>query len=330
MNSTAPSEYIVQLRLITQRVLFYSGIFVAFPGLILNTVNFIVYFKGNFTKSMRFFYSLQSIVDILNIVIWLLVTFLPSLGIDISLQSDFLCKFLFTWRRVMAQSSSWLQVMISVDRLFSTFFSAKYRQVLGAKYLIGSVALIELVIVSTSMINLSFFLNIAVSTVNNQTVIQRTCAPRPGFGFIVNVSGFSIRVVLSFLCMLVANLVLVNKLFIHKSMMNKLSNKEYNFAFALVSNNFAYLLFNLPFSVQQLIEYLPVFNTAEDRAFWNFVSVIGTICIIFYWSYTFLIYLKCNNTFKKELFRMKRRIFNDSVSSSLIATTVRPSNNNTL
>jgi hypothetical protein len=312
MSSNAPNEYILQLRFISQRLIFYSGIFVAFPGLILNTVNFFVYFKGNFTKNMRFYYSLQSICDLLSVVNWLLVTYLPTLGIDLAILSDFFCKFLFTWRRVMAQSSSWLQVMISIDRLFSTFFSAKYRQVLGAKYLIGSVTLIELVIVSTSMINLSFFLNIAVSTVNNQTVIQRTCAPMPGFGFIINVSGFSMRVVLSFLCMLVANLVLIYKLFIHKSHMNKLSKKEYNFAFSLIANNFAYLIFNLPFSVQQLIEYLPIINTAEDRAFWNFISVIGTICIIFYWSYTFLIYLKCNNSFRKELFRIKQIIMNDS------------------
>jgi hypothetical protein len=312
MNSTAFSDYIQHLRFIAERMIFFSGIFVAIPGLILNTVNFIVYFKGNFTKNMRFFYSLQSICDLLNIVNWLLVTYLPTLGIDLSLQSDFLCKFLFTVRRVMAQSSSWMQMMISIDRLFSTFFSAKYRQVLGLKYLIGSVTLIELVIVSTSMINLSFFLNVAVSTVNNQTVIQRVCAPRPGFGFIVNVSGFSMRVVVPFLCMLVANLVLIYKLFIHKSNMNKLSKKEYNFAFSLIANNFAYLIFNLPFSLQQLLEYLPIINTAEDRAFWNFISVIGTILIIFYWSYTFLIYLKCNNSFRKELFRIKQIVMNES------------------
>jgi hypothetical protein len=286
------------------------------PGLILNVINFIVFFRGNFSKNMKFYYSIQSIYDPLNIINWLFTTFPTSLGTDFATHSDFLCKFLFTSRRILAQNSAWLQAMTSIDRVFFTFFNAKYKQMIGPKYLWGSVALIAIFVGSTSMVNLNFYLNVNETIINNRTIIQRRCTVNREIGFIINVSGFLMRAILPFLIMLISNLILIYKLFLHKSNMNKLSKKEYNFAFSIVSNNFAYLLLNLPLTGQQLFEYLPVVNTPEDRAFMNFLLFIGTICCNIYWAYTFLIYLKFNKTYRKELFKMKKGIFNETISTS--------------
>jgi hypothetical protein len=318
MNSTNPSEYATQLNFVTQRLIFYGTLFIIIPGFVLNSINFIIFSRKAFLENMRFYYRVQSVFDPLNLIVWFFIYFPLVFNTDLTNHSLFACRLIYVIRRIAAQNSAWVQVIISFDRVFSTFFSAKYKQVVGAKYLWGSLVAIVVIIVSTSLINLSFFMRTNEIVVNNQTIVQQQCIVERSIGLVINVSGFLMRAILPFIFMLIANLTLIYKLFWQKSQLNKLSKKEYNFAFTIVFNNFAYLVLNLPLTAQQIYEYLPNTATAEHRALMYMILIIGSCCCCSYWAYSFFIYLKFNKTFKKELFKMKRELFNEP---KLISTT---------
>jgi hypothetical protein len=190
--------------------------------------------------------------------------------------------------------------------VFSTFYNAAYKSTFGVKYMCTLVTVTLGALFATSTLNLVFVMN---ETVVRATLVRECVAPRH-LGLLVNVSAFLIRAIVPFLIMFTLNIVLIYKLFVRKSQLNKLNKKEYNFAFTIVAFNYIFLLLNLPMTAQQLYEYWPASSGDEHRALMRFMQVIGGTFMYSFSAYTFFFHLKFNVIYKKEMKTILKQILN--------------------
>ena len=111
-------EYLIYLKNLTNDINFYfSAICVPF-GIFFNLITILVFQTSSFNSTnIRTFYTALGINDILALLnLIYILQLLPSLGINLLLYSQFLCKFLNMWRRLVIQTASWIQVIITYDR----------------------------------------------------------------------------------------------------------------------------------------------------------------------------------------------------------------------
>jgi hypothetical protein len=306
-----------QFRQIEQTIALYATFVMAFPGLLLNAVNIFMFNRKAFTKNMRFFYTCESLFDMLNLV-YCILTYLPiALNQSLITQSHFACKFISFTRRFASHAPSWILVIITFDRVIGTFYSVKYKSMFGIKYMCLSVSTTLALLFATSTLNLVFTLNESSSTTgaNNRTTTLRECVAPRHLGLLVNVSAFLIRAIVPFLIMFTFNLVLIYKLFWHKSQISRLNKKEYHFAFTIIAFNYIFLFLNLPMTIQQLYEYWPTSSGDEHRALMRFLQVVGGTFMYSFSACTFFFHLRFNVIYKREMRSIFKQIFNNRTNS---------------
>jgi hypothetical protein len=208
MNSTPSSNlHILSIRQVVSNLQFYGTISIAFPGLILNFLNLLMFRRKAFTKSLKFFYTSQSLSDIFAIIVSICVFFPMAFNTDWTVRSHFLCKFTWFFRRFSVQLSSWFQVIISIDRIFNILYDAKYKTILGKKYLWLNVIAILIFLAIGNIGNLFYYRQDNTSIVNNQTLISFSCSLTREAGFYVNLVGASLRAIIPFILMFSFNII---------------------------------------------------------------------------------------------------------------------------
>jgi hypothetical protein len=300
--------YVLQLRRLEERAIFYGTIFMVFPGLLMNILNIVVFNRRAFAANMRFYYTFLSALDAFNLLVCV-VSFVPfSYERGLNFQSDASCKLLSFLRRLGTHSSSWTLVIISFDRVFYIMFNATYRSILGAKYFLSSVTLMLSIVTATSCISFVFMLTETRLNVNNQTLLLLDCVAPRSMGLWVNVSAFLMRAIVPFVLMFTLNLVLIRKLFWIKSQVRKVnsSKKELHFAFTIIAINYVFLLLNLPLIAQQIYEYWPNTDSDDHRARMRLLQVLSGILLYAFHAYTLFFHLKFNIIFRKELLKIIR------------------------
>jgi hypothetical protein len=309
------SEYTTLLENIEQRIIFFAVIFINFPGILMNAFNLILFniYSSSFQRNLRFYSTCQSLIDASSLTLCLLVLFPKQYGVDLTSTSDFACKFLFIATRFTVQSSSWMQVLLAFDRVFCTLFNSKYKLIFGSKYLWGSAIFVLSLIIMSSLTNMAFYIQDFSFNINNQTILRRFCMFDNRFGLFVNFMGFKMRMIIPFCLMIFFNLILIHKVFLPKNQIIKLSKRESNLAFSIVSINFTFLLLNLPLAVQQLCEYLPNTSSPERKAFMSLWQRIGSFIMYSFQAYSFIFYLKFNSIFRKEAFRFAKIFLSQTV-----------------
>jgi hypothetical protein len=274
------------------------------PGLALNVVNVIIFNRKAFTTNVRFFYTFQSIGDALALTIAMFVFFPIYIDKDLTIVSEFLCRFIYILRRIGTSLTPILQIMISFDRVFFTLFNSKYKSIVGVGYLLGSLSCVLILVALNASLNASFFLNERIVLVNNQTIIIRECIAPRNLGMILSLSALFTRAIIPFALMLLFNAILIYKLFIQKSQINKWSNKDHSFAVTIIAMNFLFFILNMPLSIQQLYQYWTVIGTDDHRARVRLIEWISAGCVFIFPAYTFLFHLRFNSIFRRELFKV--------------------------
>jgi hypothetical protein len=308
MNSTS-NDYLASLmlyyRTITATVPFYGTIFMTFSGIVLNAFNIVIFNRKSFTNSIRFFYTALSCADLFSLINCAVIYFPWAFYDDLGTYSDFLCRLLWLTRRASIHISSWIQVLITMDRAFSILLNAKYKSIYGRKYLWLSLIGIIVFITAANSGNW-FFLRSEIRTQSkNQTIITYRCAsPSRQFGFFVNLIGFLLRAVIPFLFMFSLNIVLIYAIYVQKNKVNKLNKKELNFAITIISNNYLLLIFNMPLILFQIYEYLPNNPSDELTARLTMLRIIALYINYTYCALTFFFYLRFNYLFRKEVLKL--------------------------
>jgi hypothetical protein len=306
-------------RITVSNIVFYGTLFMAIPGVFFNIMNMIIYRRGAFTPSMKFFYTFQSIFDLSSMFLWLIIFFPLRFGVDVNLYSEFGCGLSWYLRRVCGQMSSWAQVLISIDRIFSILFSVRYKAIVGRLYF-WTASLGILVVICAACFGNWYYGIVQINAVSNgQVAVQLGCFAKM-YGMLISVQSIVFRTVIPFPVMFGSNLILIYSVYSKKAKIKKLSKKELNFAFTIIAMNYAFLLMNTPVAVNQVLEYIP--NSAADHlARLNIYRNVSILIIYAYQAYTFLFYLKFNRIFRNEVLKLFFKKFTAQTTTMVSSAT---------
>jgi hypothetical protein len=277
------------------------------PGLILNILNILIFSRKAFPTNVRSLHISLAIIDFGNLAMFNF-SFLPR-PFNIASTTDFTCKITFVFIMLFFQSVNWQHVVISFDRLFSIFYSAKYKSIIGTKYLCCLLCCTIGIASSTIPLNVHGFRFETNVTENNQTTLQRMCQMPTQLIPLINLSSMVLRLVIPNLLIFTSTITLVYKLFWKKKKMKKLSKNDYNFAFALLAMNLFFLLFNLPYQIARIYEA----TQTQIGTFHRFLLSLLTRSTVFLnymnSAYTFFVYLRFNFLFRKEVSEIVKNNF---------------------
>ena len=128
MNITEDNAYIAWASKTGATVVYYLNYVVFGPGIFLNIIEIILFRMKKLNRTtMGFYFTINSVVNIL-IIGYLMIYGIPmSQNVVIQLHSDWSCRVYLFFLRTFYQSSSWLNVIISADRLIFVLFSHKFK-----------------------------------------------------------------------------------------------------------------------------------------------------------------------------------------------------------
>nr|QVK45679.1 G protein-coupled receptor [Proales similis] len=175
--SSARQRELNWLKNSTNKMNFYFGSTVGPLGILLNAFSAFVFFtnpKLNNKSNMGLLYGLIASADALTLftVVIVFENLLPSLGVELTLHSDALCKLGTFVSRLVVHTSSWLQAFVAFERFMfishpsrSGFLRHQHKVMRVLLAMLGVLSLLD-------SINLSYFvLRVEELDEDNRTVI---------------------------------------------------------------------------------------------------------------------------------------------------------------
>ena len=231
---------------------YYSILSLTFLGFITNTLNIVISSRTEIQKTTMGYYNIvMSTFNILAILAKILQTF-PSFGIqDLTLMSDAGCRLLPYLARVTIQMSTWINILISFDRLLFmsyTNIGAYNNRPLNqkdTKKLTKITFILIIIICIMNVPNLFFHLEneTYLKNTTNQTTFIPACTASPLITSIRDIFSSAFRVVIPAGILVVISIILVYKLLRLKINVTTMSLKrEYKFTFTIIVLNIVFIL----------------------------------------------------------------------------------------
>ena len=112
---------------LTYKINFYSILLLSPMGIILNAFSVYIFSRPRLNKTnMGFLYLWQSVIDCILLIGFVFIyPTIPIIDFNLDIASDFLCKSVSLFRRFILHSSSWITVLITLDRLLYVYFPSK-------------------------------------------------------------------------------------------------------------------------------------------------------------------------------------------------------------
>jgi hypothetical protein len=310
------NEYVEQISRMVATITLYGTVFIAFPGLVMNAFNIYIFNRNRaFTRSVRFFYTFQSLGDMSNLLFCVVVFFPLTFAADVGALSDPICKISMILRRYASALAAWSQTILSFDRVLSIVFSVKYKSIEGIKYRWSCAAFTVIGLLMVNLIN-SYYERIETKTTTststtlggNVTITHKCTTPR-SVGFLANMMTTLTRTIMPFALMITFNMMLIYSLRTRKRKMsqqwrnnqNNNNRKEFNFAVPIIALNSLFLLINTPLMLYQLSEFLLNVDSDEHKARMNLYRIVGHYFNFAYSAMAFLFNTALNKLFRREL-----------------------------
>ena len=213
-------------------------------GLVTNIMNINVSSSKEIQKTTMGVYNIMmSILNILVIVVLGFLNFFPqSIGKkELILTSDLWCILLPYLTRVFNQMTSWLAVLISIDRVILVSYNKNSSQIKNTKQI--SIATLIILIILCLINTPGFFFiletQISIDPSTNRSINSTACNPlAPTIGLVRDLIGVLSRVILPMIITIITNIYLISKLLQLKINVRTLSLKrEYKFTFTIVVLN---------------------------------------------------------------------------------------------
>lgn len=287
---------------------FYGTLVILVPGWFLNFATSAVFMRKRFWTSkcsMGYYYSIYPLASNAAGIptsirsIWVYITsfksvtmgfisFFPSaFGHNLLLASNASCRIIWYLKAFFVVGSVWLQVQISVDRAIHVLYPRRFCWLYNRWNLFKITCLIYLVSALFSITQLFRYVNPA----------RQTCDLPLRVEFFFDLANLIYRLA-SFTILFVTSFLIVQKLFESKrnaSASNKLSSKEYAFAFSLMTMNFILYICLTPFVVVQVIQIDALTRIDRVPSFYaeyvNMLFLLTDFGNIFYECLPFLINL---------------------------------------
>lgn len=307
--TTTPNDQIV---LIQKQINLYYPIILSLFSTFGNLISFSIFCTNIFRNNGScFFLKQKAIIDTLNVYIgtWR-YTYLAIRGTDLKNTSYFMCYFLSIGVYTFDPFASWLNVFISLDRLFlvlrPSIYKSTPRETLKHFQII-------LILVSFTLI---IFINLTkiFYTTYNSTVVSKpkpnttesilvitsyTCVTQIGNTSWADLINITITLIVPFFSMATSSIIIVYKLVESKSRINKYKNqngftkKNISIIKCVLCLDLAFLVFNIPRFIMQIVKISTVAGT--------FILTLSTVFKYSYYSVTLFIYISTNNLFRAKL-----------------------------
>lgn len=311
-------EFVAKINDILTKVLFYSGTILSSIFILGNILNILIWSRKKLIKEMIGFYNIiMSFFNILAIVMLNLLYYPTTLNFqDFTTFSNFSCVSIMYFTRVSAHMSSWLHVLLSLDRYLCVVHLNRLKFILKDKQKVSLIFLALFVFIC--VINLpNFFFGLTneyiIDIKTNKTQVKIVCTATSSILLIRNMIVIAFRIVLPLILQMVFSVLLIYKLFKTRvsvaASIDRDMKKEYRFARLIIWLNICFIITQTPlmistiyFSVLGIRTVYPLSETASNSlAISSFVLFLTNILGGYLFGSLFFINLSTNRIFKKEI-----------------------------
>ena len=328
-STSSSAAYAAYLNKVGNDIQFYFNLVQWSVGIPCNIFSIIIFARLLKNKTnMGFLYIWQCAID-LSLLLFFLFLFRSgtTMGFNLYLQSDSMCKFLQLLRRFILHASSWAPVLTTFDRFtFVLYGHADRFRFLKSKLHLTLIILAGFAVLTIVNIpNLNFYLN-AKGT---------SCTADFTATISSDIISILMRTYIPFLLMIVFNILMIRKIFKNNRTMAKQTNlaqKETHFTFAVIAYDIYFLVFNFPLSVFYIMYDINLYNgaIAGDAVFsasynvFSFTAANFAFCVQ---TFSFFLYVAFNKLFLNEIFILLGKLpFINSLSRVQPSNTRQPSN----
>lgn len=308
-NVTRNIELLIQ-RTITNDFLLIFSSFVIIPiGIFLNFTQMLILLRKRFlTSIMAMYYQLISIYNIFILIVTWFSFMSKSDFTKIDFITDIGCKLLAFFFRLALQICSWLNVLVTLDRLIFIVFSSKFKFWRKKHNILILFFSLHLFFMAINIPNFYFKSISRTTNLSNITFQTKVCTASLDMFIIRSVISQVVGVYAPFVLMVILNVFLIYKVIESRKNFSQKSKmgKDTNFAFTLIGSNIAFLILMTPYSVYTAI--LSTYVNEEEiilRPSLNaYLSLFETITRSIYcinYSISFVIQIICNKLFRKEI-----------------------------
>ena len=295
---------------------YYTCLALGPVGLLSNLLNIAVCMRSKKLRqhSMGFYNPLMSSCNILVSIIAIMQIFPASIGQqDLLVASDYSCVFTSYFSRVFVQMSSWLNIMLTLDRTISITCPHKYPWVKNRRILAQIIGAMLLAFCGLNALNFTFGVRIVNNLSGNQTqqILSKSCTCKFKIVVILRdlIAQFA-RTVVPLCLEMALNSVLIYKLI--KSRQNvaiqRSMYRDYKFSFTIVMLNILFFITQTPLALSFV--YMDVLNlrhSSDPTVYQEELSVatcIHKIASVFAsWMYVSVFFVNAtfNRHFRHEL-----------------------------
>ena len=232
-------------QVVTYEVFWFAVIFCSF-GFLMNMLSIIVFRRKIFWGTTMGFYNIV-IACVNNFAIifacWLYIP--PFFNANATLHSQAECVLINFFQRVFTRLSSWLDVMIVVDRLIRISSPLKHEFMKRPKYL--SLIILGLFVCSLAATAQALEYKLVATAIANSTATTVKCSVDKLTLLSINITTIATRVVIPFAIMLVSNIFLIYNL--KRVRQERWMRREVSFAWSVIALSGLFFLTHLPYSV---------------------------------------------------------------------------------
>ena len=297
-------------------------------GIFANLISFIIFSQRKFHSTVfALYYRYLLIMETISLILPINKFMEANMNMYVERVSDVLCKFRIYLSKILPSMSSWILVVISVDRFLSITYPNKFN-CRKKKYFIHLVCLVLFLIDTVYYIPYLFyylkeFKTYQYQNQTNMTILYYRCTnPTP----ILWILDYVQSTLIPFILMIFFTSFTLKSLFKSRQLNGNTSNmtrqKDMRFAFTSIALNIIFILLNGPFyMINLLYATTSIFKSNTDDLF-VFVSSFFLLFFYINRASSFFINITFNKIFRNEfykLFFIKNRNRN---SHSIVSITV--------
>ncbi len=331
MSTSLDEHFISNMNYFISQIAFYSCNIIANIGILGNFFNLMLCLNQRIARDvMGYFNILMSIFNILSLITAQIHYFPQSIGYqDLTITSDYSCKLLNYFSRVFAQTSAWLNVMATFERI--EFFSKhKLFKLITSKYapaatFLGLLAILLVLNVPNLLFNLVHVSKFVIE--KNQTTNFTSCTSTKLTILITNIEISLVRVFLPIVLQTFLTIDLLRYLEKNKQKLNaspKFVN-EYGYAVSILILNIIYIITEVPYMTSRIYfgilgatpEYPLNVNTSRRIAIATLIYFVTFFLSSFMFCSLFFVNIFSSRKIRKEI----RYIFCGIIATQSIQNT---------
>ena len=215
MSISEDQSFILTLNGISNKISYYTCMTVVNIGFVSNFLNILICSRKSLQKNTMGLYNIIiSIFNILSFMSAYLQFFTVSVGNkDLQLESYYSCILITYFTRVVIQMSSWLNVMVSLDRTICISYPNKFVFLKNKMNISLIVIGLLAIILCLNVPNLFFRLGNQTTFIANVTNNHTICGAKSEVVLLKYLMIVVMRIVIPIILTAILNVVLISKLF---------------------------------------------------------------------------------------------------------------------